>query len=564
MMLALLLSFAPAPAAAVVAAPAVLVRRDTVDELVAKGRSLLAARKPVEALAQFEEADKLGERKLATHQWVLRARLDLGQVDAVLAEVEQLDAGGAKGAAVDYLFGMAFAARAKKSIAEGGNGGIISMAFTDSATYLKSALKAEPRLYPDGWRTLAESAWNAQDLPTAREAGAKACELAPDDDQAQLMLGKVCFSQYSALKDDEAKKDEAARHLDAAKGAFEKAVALCVAQKETEWRAAESAARLELARVWAWKGDKAASAKEYGAAYGLAPQAVDVNEFRGQLEAALFADALEAAHGAYLGAYGGEGSGDALVLWWLGFASYTAKRYPRAEEAFTKSLAKWPDYVNCHYYIALSRYFQQDYDGAVEMLHRHHVVNEADCVAALASNKDENVRILDYLIGLMVPKGKNLEASWLAKIECSMEPANSLYWNNLGLFLRDAGEMKNRSKKAEDKAEAKALWEEAYKAYAKALELAPEDPNYLNDIAVMLHYYLDRDLDKALEWYRKAAVNADKELARTDLDKAMRDIRAIAKRDANNNLKKLEELLELRRKKAEKKEAQKNEGQQGG
>lgn len=562
MMLALLLCSSFVPATPATAAPAALVRRESVDELVQKGRALLVAKKPVEALALFDEADKLGERKLATHQWVLRARLDLGQVDAVLAEIEQLDAGGAKGAAVDYLFGMAFAARARKSIAEGGNGGIISMAFTDSATYLKSALKAEPKLYPDGWRTLAESAWNAQDLPTAREAGAKACELAPDDDQAQLMLGKVCFSQYSAAKDDEAQKEQAARHLEAAKAAFEKAVALCAAQKEPEWRAAESAARVELARVHAWKGDKTASAREYGAAYGLAPQSVDVNEFRGQLDAAQFADAMEAAHAAYLGAWGGEGSGDALVLWWLGFASYGAKKYPRAEEAFVKALAKWPDYVNSHYYIALSRYFQQDYDGAVEWLHRHHTVNEADCVAALASNKDENVRILDYLISLMVPKGKNLEASWLAKIECSMEPANSLYWNNLGLFLRDAGEMKNRSKKAEDKAEAKALWEEAYKAYAKALELSPEDPNYLNDIAVMLHYYLDRDLDKALDWYKKAAVNADKELARTDLDKQMRDIRAIAKRDANNNMKKLEELLELRRKKAEKKEAE--SGKQGG
>jgi TPR repeat protein len=131
------------------------------------------------------------------------------------------------------------------------------------------------------------------------------------------------------------------------------------------------------------------------------------------------------------------------------------------------------------------------------------------------------------------------------------------------LFRRDAGEQKNRSKKAEDKAEAKQLWEDAYTAYAKALELAPQDPNYLNDIAVMLHYYLNRDLEQALAWYKEAAVQAEKELARTDLSKELRDIRAIAKRDANNNMKKLEELLELRRKKAEKKEGEKPGESQG-
>jgi hypothetical protein len=42
----------------------------------------------------------------------------------------------------------------------------------------------------------------------------------------------------------------------------------------------------------------------------------------------------------------------------------------------------------------------------------------------------------------------------------------------------------------------------------------------------------------------------------------MKQIRAIAKRDANNNLKRLEELLELRRKKAQKKEGEK-QGEDG-
>jgi len=406
---------APSAFAGERAPAAVAAFPQSAEGLVQKGRALLEQKKPAEALLAFEEADKLAGGGLATRQWVLRARLDLGQVDAVLSDVEKLESQGRKGAAIDYLYGMCFAARAKKSIAEGGNGGIIAMAFADSATYLKSALKAEPKLYPDGWRTLAESAWNAQDLPAAREAADTACALAPEDDAARAMLGKVCFSQYSAAKDDEARKAEAAAHLEAAREAFEGALRLCVARKEPEWRATEASVRVELARVHAWKGDKAAAAREYGAAFGLSPQSIDIGEARGVLDSAQFVSALEAARDAYAAAWGVEGSGDAGVWWWLGYARYTDKKFEGAEEAFAKALAKWPDFVNSHYYIAMSRYFRQDYDGAVEWLWKHHVANAADCAASLAANKDENVRILDYLIGVLVPKGRNLEASRLAR-----------------------------------------------------------------------------------------------------------------------------------------------------
>lgn len=54
------------------------------------------------------------------------------------------------------------------------------------------------------------------------------------------------------------------------------------------------------------------------------------------------------------------------------------------------------------------------------------------------------------------------------------------WWNNLGFFAREA-----------------AKYEESYAAYAKCIELAPDNVRYVNDTALILLYHLHRDLDEA-------------------------------------------------------------------
>ena len=80
------------------------------------------------------------------------------------------------------------------------------------------------------------------------------------------------------------------------------------------------------------------------------------------------------------------------------------------------------------------------------------------------------------------------------------------------------------------------------------MQFAPEDPGYLNDAAVLLHYYLGRDADKAREYYERAAKNAQKwidakswEKAGTPEEKTAEEERIrTALRDSVDNLKKLE------------------------
>jgi len=304
--------------------------------------------------------------------------------------------------------------------------------------------------------------------------------------------------------------------------------------------------------VWKKQGDEAA--KRFAAAIAVDPSTADFGALRGSLTPEQFVDALEGAAAQYETLYGKETTGDATLQWWLGFARYTAKRYEESEAAFTRAVAKAPAFANSWYYIALSRYFRQDYDGAIAGFRTHHGISADDAAASIRANLEENLRILDYMIGMKAAKAANLDAAFLSELQTLVAPDNDRYWNNLGLFLRDEGEARERRKRSRSPEEQKQLmdlYERSYVAYLKSLELSPNDPNYLNDAALMLHYHLDRDLDQARGWYVKAAEMAEKELARKDLDKEVRGLREIALRDAKNNLRDLDAILEKRKKEKE-------------
>jgi hypothetical protein len=78
--------------------------------------------------------------------------------------------------------------------------------------------------------------------------------------------------------------------------------------------------------------------------------------------------------------------------------------------------------------------------------------------------------------------------------------------------------------------------ERALAAYRRALALSPDDPAYLNDTAVILHYYLERDWDEARALYLRACERAEAELARAELAPELRALYSTALRDARLNL----------------------------
>jgi tetratricopeptide (TPR) repeat protein len=112
-------------------------------------------------------------------------------------------------------------------------------------------------------------------------------------------------------------------------------------------------------------------------------------------------------------------------------------------------------------------------------------------------------------------KGKDILAAL-----CAVDPKNADIWNNYGLVCRDLQ-----------------AFEESLRAYEKALVLTPDDPQVLNDTAVILHYYLHRDYERAQDLYEKSIEASTKMLETPDkLSPELKDATERVKKDATNNL----------------------------
>ena len=62
------------------------------------------------------------------------------------------------------------------------------------------------------------------------------------------------------------------------------------------------------------------------------------------------------------------------------------------------------------------------------------------------------------------------------------------------------------------------LYEASWSGYQRAIELTPAPPLYLNDGAVILHYYLEREFERAREMYKLARDKAQEALAGDNLN----------------------------------------------
>ena len=520
--------------------------QDTPESLVQQGRALLSHNKASEALPLFERADELAKGALSTHVWVLRCQLQLGRINDTLDAIDKL-AKTEKGSELDYLYGMGFWFMAKDRLAQNAGGAIIGMNFGDAVTFLKKATAADEKRYFDAWLPLAESAWYAQDLPTARAAAEKACAAEPTDAPAFSMLGQIAFSQYIAAREDEKQKEAADAHLAAARTAFEKIETLLAASQETADRVARAQAQKQLGDIASWAKDKQAAGAAYGRALGLDPNAAPLDKLYAQIAgsfdkdyAEVFLNTMETAEKTFVETWGAENVGDATLLWWLGWARMDQKQFEAAETAFAGAVKKWPQFYNSWFFIGVCRFSHQDFKGAIEAIARHCKENRDDLVATVQQNPARYLAILDHLVGKCA-EGQQLEtAAQFSEVQGLASGKVSRYWNNAGLFWRDAGDGLKRGANPDDLKLSVQYYESALKDYERALALEPDHPNYLNDTAVMLHYCLDREPERAKALYQKAAERAQALLDRKDISKEDRELYKVALRDSKNNLAKLE------------------------
>jgi len=140
---------------------------------------------------------------------------------------------------------------------------------------------------------------------------------------------------------------------------------------------------------------------------------------------------------------------------------------------------------------------------------------EEDVTAAAVS--------LSWGLGPLVDSNRGRVAKDVLAALCAAGPKDPNLWNDYGLMARDAN-----------------AFDESLRAYDQALVLRPDDANLMNDTAVILHYYLHRDYDRAQELYEKAIEIADELLDKRDkLTPEALALAEKAKKEATDNMRNL-------------------------
>jgi hypothetical protein len=529
---------------------------------LAEGRALLDAGQPAQAETVFARAAAADGESLRTRMWVLRSWMDQGRSNETLDALDALDRAGEKGTEMTYLYGMAFARRAEGLLADGITDSSVQMNFIDAASYLEKAVEADAARYRDAYLPLARSAWYAQDLEKARWSVERAVatstmEASAGAAEAWLLRGRIAMAQFASAEGEEAGSPAAETLWSEATDSFRHAVASASAATDAAEptglaRLADAATQLGHALLWRQRGAEATEA--YAIAMAAAPQTFDYArcvEFLRALPPDLeeerplgFAAALEQAR-ERLGARAASTEERATLTWWLGWARFVDADWEGSETAFQEAIAGVPEFANSWFYIGLARQYRKDSEGALAAMRTGWGLDPAAMVATAASAGGA-LRAFEALLAWCASQEppRNLDAAFLAEMLAEAMPDEVRHWNNLGLFLRDEGERleydayKNKTPEP-DAALLADLYGRSMRAYQRALELTPEDPQLINDTALMLDYHFEADAADVEALYRRALELVDALLAAPDLSEEDRARFEQTKSDIDVNLKRL-------------------------
>ena len=473
-----------------------------------------------------------GESK-ETRVWVLRAWIEQGRLndamDGLQALLEEAPAEPTL-SDIHYALGMAFHARAEAHLRDGVPTRTVRSSFEPAIGHLELATEQQPGRYREAHAALARALWFLERGPQALRAAERALELAPEDASTHYLLSQVLFSLYLTADRDGAKERAADLYEEALAG-YRSTLELLAGEENADGLRLRARTRLALAHLLLWRSQRGEACELIAAAIADDPQVADyaalvqlTSEEQERLLGRELEEALRAGSRAFRERSPGS-SADAELDWWIGYLTHERGRrgtpdlalLGEAESFLLDAVAKRPDFHNAWYYAGNAAYLQGEYARMVSAFESCWRVEPASLVAELSRDAEHSLRVLDWVVGWCARSGRAQDAALLCEVRVAVDSGRWEYWNDLGLFSRDAGrELLAALEAAEDpgrgsstteeavRARATALWERALQAYSRARELAPGLPHLLNDRAVVLHYDLGRDLEEARRLYETA------------------------------------------------------------
>lgn len=498
------------------------------------GAEFLRMGRRADAIEAFQSAFALDGAVESGLGWA-RALLADGKWNDALRALDAVKDKHPKSPEVFLALAEAQAARAEARRREGADPYTVAAEYEAAARWIQDALEVKPDdldLYFGIVRylTAAGKAGEAAEIVTeSRKSHPKAWQLALCEGDARLSQLEAEDLLLEKANADEITKADRKEKLDATIAAFNDAIRLAPDR-------AEPLARMSTLLLRSG-GDKVKARELVHKSLVIDPRAAAPGPLLAILtpkeSVAFFEEALRAFAKAHPG-LAADDPRDAAIHWYLGYSKYLADDRKGAEEEFGKVVKKTPEDMTARYYLGKIAYLDKRYKQATEELDT--IARRSPKDLAAVGGTDSLFRaILGGLVEKLivgesggasvtgVAGNPNLAvAIRLQRAVVEFDPSNAVEWNNLGLFLRDAGQAK-----------------EALAAYKKALELTPQDPRVLNDTAVIYHYYLRTNDAEARRLYEESIRLAKEILAsKTASAVAKADARS-ALQDAESNLRKL-------------------------
>jgi len=259
----------------------------------------------------------------------------------------------------------------------------------------------------------------------------------------------------------------------------------------------------------------------------------------------------------------------ATLTWYAAFAHYENKSWKEAEKLFLESVAANPQHVNSYYW-AMWAALQ---DAAMDRAARHCAayatiapITFADDIRKIQPEAARNslIKHLETFAAATYGAGRLDAARDISHVLAAVLDT-AQQWNNYAFLCRETK-----------------MYKESLAAYENALQVAPEDPQLMNDAAVILDFHLGtteqirqaetvhqrlmttrrmvayraapqdaealaeqakRNLRRAAEMYDEAQRLADRALKSSKVPKEDLQRYRTARRDARNNLRKLKTRL---------------------
>lgn len=441
--------------------------------------------------------------------------LDGGSINDALDLLDEVEKESPDLPETNFLYGKAYVVKAETLASQGVTSNQVSFSYLDGVRYLARTVEQNPT-HGEAWWLLGKAQFAGNEIEKAGEAAEKATKLLPKSPEAFQLRGEVAFLRYQEAKAND-NAEEMKNFSQTAIDCFQKAAKLSD-RFAPAWE--------KLGDVYAWLGKDAEAKDAYVKAMGIAPKEATGSRIMQRAAATEWVSLFEKSLAESKKLRQETDKTNAILYWYMGYAQFLAKQPEKAREGFAKALQIDPELLTAHYYLGRIEYFdRKNYLAAAEAFGAYAAKNP-DALVTLVKAADQagdNLSsILEFLEGEAYQKGKPDLAREISRVNAFLDSEKARKWNNYAFLCRE-------TKKYED----------SYAAYSRAVELDPENPQLLNDCALILQYHLHRDLDQAKEMYEKAVANAKLILDGKMKSSAGQDEVKTALRDAGNNLAKL-------------------------